>query len=144
MNATLVYGLTSVFDNTFPVKVKCCPLSVSVFSTYMFASMFLLPVDPGPPLGVYQNELVSFTEFGASVSVGPENVATRSCVPHPLANTNPPPLDGSSNTFMNPCHGAAGSTVTVVSAPARAAHSNPQPTINASNERFMAFSPKPE
>src|SRR5947207_6298404 len=86
MNATLVYGLTSVFDSTFPVNVKCCPLNVSVFSTYMLASMVLLPVEPGPPLGVYQNELVSLTEFGASVSVGPENVATRSGTPHPLPN----------------------------------------------------------
>src|SRR3954463_5572686 len=111
MNATLVYGLTSVFDSTFPVNVKCCPLNVSVFSTYMLASMVLLPVEPGPPLGVYQNELVSLTEFGASVSVGPEKVATRSAVPHPLLKTNPPPWAGVSKTFINPCQGAEESTV---------------------------------
>src|SRR5262245_3632149 len=106
MNATVVYGCTNVLDNTLPVKVRFVPDRPPVVSTYMLASMFLLPVEPGPPAGVYQNGFGSFTELGASVSTGPENVATKSAVPQPPLKTNPPPLLGSSNTFMNPCQGA--------------------------------------
>src|SRR5262245_45838047 len=94
----------------------------------MLASMLLLPTEPGPPEGEYQNGLGSPIVLGASVKTGPENVATRSAVPQPLPNTNPPPCCGVSNTFMKPIHGAAGSTVTVVAACTRlVTHSTAHP-----------------
>jgi hypothetical protein len=43
INATDVYGLMKVLLNTFPVNVTFCPDNPPVTSTYMFASMVLLP-----------------------------------------------------------------------------------------------------
>src|SRR4051812_2107233 len=99
--------------------------------------MILLPVDPGPPEGVYQNELVSFTEFGPSTSCEPAKFAVRSPVPHPLPNTYAPPLLGSSETFMNPCHGAAGFTPTFTTP--RAGTEARQDTPSAIKQRRIFF-----
>src|SRR5436305_1042607 len=120
MNATLVQPLPSwftcparVLDMTLPANVRVCPANVpAAGSTYMLASMLLLPTAPGPPLGVYQKGLGSPIVLGDSVRVEPENVAQRSGVPQPPPKTKPPPFCGVSNTFMNPIHGALGSTVT--------------------------------
>src|SRR5687767_14586188 len=102
-----------------PVKVTSCPESGPVSSTYMLASMFLLPAAPGPPVPPwYQNPSEVLMGAAPSVKLAPDHVAVRSAVPHGLPNTNPPPLDGSSNTFMNPSHGSDGSGVTIVAASA--------------------------
>src|SRR5262249_55747239 len=101
---------------TMPVKVTVWPGSVELSSTYILASMVLFPAAPGPPLGVYQNELGSPMVFGLNVSVDPENVADRSAVPQVLLKTKAPPWEGSSKTFMKPTQGAPGSTPTVTSA----------------------------
>src|SRR3954469_8186558 len=74
--------------------------------------MLLLPTAPGPPDGEYQKGFGSLIVLGPRVNTGPENVAVRSAVPHPLPKTKPPPFCGVSNTFMNPCQAAVGSTVT--------------------------------
>src|SRR2546423_2245615 len=108
MNAADVQGLTSDLLKTFPVKVTVWPESVSVFSTYMFASIVLLPTAPGPPPGVYQKGFGSPIVLGESVRTGPANVAHRSAVPQPLPNTKPPPFAGISNTFMKPSQVSAG------------------------------------
>src|SRR6267142_1291542 len=83
--------------------------------------MLLLPTEPGPPLGLYQKELVSLTVFGLSVSTEPEKLAERSAVPQPLPNTKPPPCCGVSKTFMYPSHEAPGLTPTVTCAFSRPA-----------------------
>src|SRR4051812_27164680 len=113
MKATALHPLlswftlpTKVLARTLPVKVTLWPARGPVDSTYMLASMILLPTAPGPPLGVYQKLLVSLTVFGESVSREPEKEAHKSAVPHALGNTNPPPCCGVSKTFINPCQGA--------------------------------------
>src|SRR5690242_19560285 len=83
--------------------------------------MVLFPVAPGPPLGVYQNGFGSLMLFGPSVRTDPEKPAVRLAMPQPLPNTYPPPFDGISNTFMNPCQGEVGSTTRVVAAVAACA-----------------------
>ena len=63
--------------------------------------MILLPVEPGPPDGVYQNGFGSPIVLGQKVTVeefGKEEF--RSAGPQLDPNTNAPPLDGSSDTFM--------------------------------------------
>src|SRR5467141_2308369 len=83
-------GPTNVFANTSPLKVKVTPVYVpAAGSTYMLASMILLPVAPGEPNGVYQYGSGSPIVFACSVSglAGPAaKVALRSAVPQPLPN----------------------------------------------------------
>src|SRR6478736_3578051 len=95
-----------------PENVTVWPANVpAAGSTYMFASMILLPTEPGPPEGVYQNGLGSLMVFGPSVSTWPLNTAVRSAVPQELPKTYPPPCCGVSNTFMNPIQLSPGFTV---------------------------------
>ena len=50
-SATILDAATLKTVATVPVKVTCCPDRLLSFtSTYMLASMFLLPCAPGPPV----------------------------------------------------------------------------------------------
>src|SRR5688572_21355626 len=111
MNATEVNGFANVFASTEPLKDVDCPATEPVgVSTYMLAFICLLPGLPGPPPPTYQNGAGSPIVLGDNVNTGPEKLACKSATPHALPKTYPPPLAGSSNTFMKPCQLAPGST----------------------------------
>src|SRR6266705_1330418 len=79
--------LTRLLDKTVPEKLTFCPgTEPTGNSTYMLASISLLPRAPGMPPGVYQYEAGSPMVFGERVRPKPEKTATKSAVPQPLPN----------------------------------------------------------